>query len=79
MRIGHLERIVDCSGVSGCGRVAEIVRFSDGSIAAHWLGSHPCTSVWKNLEDLLFVHGHSGATEVVWDVPEISPDGVDTI
>lgn len=73
MRIGHLQRDVDCSGVSGTGYVAELALFSDGSVALHWLGAHPSTIVYANLEDLIHVHGHGGATKVVWDVPEISP------
>lgn len=74
MRIGHLQRNVDCSGVSGCGRVAELAQFSDGSIALHWLGGHACTTVYKSVEDVIAIHGHEGATNVVWDVREITPE-----
>jgi hypothetical protein len=79
MRVGHLERDVDCSGVSGTGRVAELVRFSDGSVAIHWMSEHPCTTVYNNLEDLIYVHGHGGATRVVWDVQEIEPNAKESV
>jgi len=74
MRIGHLERDRDCSGISGCGRVAEVALFSDGSVAVHWLGNHPSTTVYLDLEAVIHVHGHGGATRVVWDVKEITPE-----
>jgi hypothetical protein len=74
MRIGHLQREVDCSGVSGTGRVAELALFSDGSVALHWMSEHPSTTFYANLEDAIHVHGHGGCTQVVWDVPEIDPD-----
>lgn len=73
MRIGHFQRDLDCSGISGCGRVAELALFSDGHVAVHWVSDHPSTTVYDTLADAIFVHGHGGATRVVWDVPEIAP------
>jgi hypothetical protein len=74
MRIGHLQRDVDCSGVSGCGRVAEVAVFSDGWAVLHWPGAHPSMNMYPSLEDLIAVHGHGGATRVVWDIDEIDPN-----
>ena len=74
MRIGHLQRDKDCSGVSGIGRVAEVALFSDGSVAVHWCcGDHPSTIIYQDIEAVVAVHGHNGATRVVWDVDEIEP------
>jgi hypothetical protein len=73
MRIGHLQRNSDHSGVSGCGRVAEVVLFSDGAVAVHWLSEHPSTVIYNDLDAVIHVHGHNGATQVVWDVEEIYP------
>ena len=66
----HLERNNDLSGVSGCGTVAYGVTFCDGQIALHWQGEHSSLNIYKSVEDLLFIHGHEGATIIVWDDPE---------
>ena len=78
MRIGHLQREVDWSGVSGTGRVAELALFSDGCVALHWMSAHPSTTLYASLEDVIHVHGHGGATQVVWDAPEVDPEESDT-
>lgn len=68
MRMGHLVRVVDCSGVSGCGEhLAEVALFRDGKVALHWTTSTPSTALYENLEDLIRVHGHSGCTYIQWD------------
>lgn len=71
-RCFELVRHRDLSGVSGTGDVAEGCLFTDGSVALRWRGDHPATAVWPDLESVLAVHGHQGATEVRWistDVP----------
>ncbi|WP_350277306.1 hypothetical protein [Kribbella sp. HUAS MG21] len=65
-RTFELVRYRDPSGVSGTGVVAEGCEFTDGSVALRWRGDHPATAVWPNLESILAVHGHQGATEVRW-------------
>lgn len=69
MRTFYLERKQDMSGVSGTGRVAEGVVFSTGTVALHWCVSDKpqCTSLWESLADLEAVHGHEGATQVVFN------------
>lgn len=68
MRMGHLVRLVDCSGVSGCGdNIAEVAMFRDGEVALHWLTKTPCTAVFRSVADLLAVHGHQGCTYIQWD------------
>lgn len=64
-----LIRHADVSGVSGIGVVAEGVEWSDGSVALHWRGRWPTTTVYETggIEAVLAIHGHNGATEVVWD------------
>lgn len=65
-----LVRHVDYTGVSGVGVVAYGVAFGDGHIALRWCSSHPATSIWTSMEDLLAVHGHGQATSVEWiDAP----------
>ena len=68
----ELVRLHDVSGVSGTGTVAEGCVFTDGSVALRWHGPNPSTAVWPNLDSILAVHGHRGATVVRWlDVSEM--------
>jgi hypothetical protein len=46
--------------------VAEGCVFTDGSVALRWRGNNPATAVWPDLDSVLAVHGHHGATEVHW-------------
>lgn len=56
----------DVSGVSGTGDVAELAEFSDGAVAVRWPGDHPSTACWNDIRDVEFIHGHQGATEIVF-------------
>ena len=66
MRTFVLIRERDVSGVSGTGRVAEGVQFSDGTVAIRWLTAKASTNIWASLEDAMSVHGHNGDTQAVW-------------
>lgn len=58
--------------------VAEGCEFTDGSVALRWRGDNPATAVWPNLESVLAVHGHQGATEVRWiEAPKIEAPKID--
>lgn len=76
-RTFELVRYRDLSGVSGTGVVAEGCVFTDGSVALRWRGTNPATAVWPDLESVLAVHGHQGATEVRWLEDEDSPADTD--
>ena len=70
----ELVRYTDISGVSGTGVVAEGCVFTDGSVALRWHGPNPSTAVWPDLDSILAVHGHQGATVLRWlDVSELEP------
>ncbi|MDD1474708.1 hypothetical protein MEO41_25990 [Dolichospermum sp. ST_sed4] len=72
LKVFHLERVKDISGISGCGRVAEGCLFVDtGEVVIHWLGDHGSINIYHSLEDLVIIHGHSGSTEIVFEDPEI--------
>lgn len=62
----RLRRYRDISGVSGTGCPAEGAVFSDGAVALHWTGAYPATGVWPDIESVIAVHGHQGATVVEW-------------
>jgi len=66
MRLFELNRHYDVSGVSGTGVVAEGVQFADGTTVIRWIGELASTVVWDNIETAIKVHGHDGATELVW-------------
>ena len=77
-RTFELVRYRDPSGVSGTGVVAEGCEFSDGSVALRWRGDNPATAVWPDVDSVLAVHGHQGATEVRWIDPQSdSPEAID--
>lgn len=79
MRRFVLVRHRDPSGVSGTGVIAEGVEFSDGSAMLRWHGTQPCTSVFDiGVGGILAVHGHAGATEVVYADPYPDPERVPT-
>lgn len=65
-RTFELIRYEDVSGISGTGAVAEGCVFTDGSVALRWHGPNPSTAVWPNLDAIIAVHGHDGATVVRW-------------
>jgi hypothetical protein len=73
-----LVRDVDLTGLSGTGEVAEGVEFSDGTVAVRWAelpedsenykrGVRATTVLFQNIKAVLALHGHNGATRLVWD------------
>lgn len=82
MRTFTLVRTIDVSGISGTGTVAEGVEFSDGTVAVRWLidgvsevnrerGVGPTTVVHSDIRSVEALHGHGGATQVVWESPTV--------
>lgn len=65
-RLFELHRKGDVSGVSGTGVVAEGACFSDSMCAMRWLTDTASTAVYDSPEDVVTIHGHNGATELVW-------------
>ena len=62
-----LYREEDVSGISGTGIVAEGFRFTDGTTVIHWIADeHHSTVVWPQFESVEAIHGHNGATRIVW-------------
>lgn len=62
----YLYRREDITGISGTGVVAEGIRFVDGTVALRWRTDKASTVVWASIEDALAIHGHGGATSVIW-------------
>jgi hypothetical protein len=66
MRRFQLHRDRDASGVSGTGIVAEGVEFSHGMCALTWLTPNRCVNVYENIKAVDTIHGHEGATRIVF-------------
>ena len=62
MKLFDLVRTVDVSGTSGTGVVAQGVVFDDGTCAMRWLIDTASTGFYESMKDLIFIHGHEGAT-----------------
>ena len=66
MRTFSLERDEDETGISGTGKVAEGVVFTDGVVVIRWVvGEHRSTVVWESLAAVEAIHGHNGKTRIV--------------
>lgn len=72
MRRFVLHRDEDITGVSGTGVVAEGVEFTDGVVVIRWRGDWPTSTVHhdRGMAAVQHIHGHGGATRVVWVDPE---------
>lgn len=67
MRRFELHRDQDMSGVSGTGVVAEGLMFSDGTAVLKWLGEWCSVNYHaRGMASVRHIHGHDGATRVVW-------------
>lgn len=63
----YLHRVVDETGISGTGVVADGVVWQDGTVTLKWLGEHTSEVSWpRGMESVEHVHGHGGKTVVVW-------------
>lgn len=65
MRTFVLIRDQDVSGISGTGKVAEGVEFSDGSVVMRWVvGHYMTTTMHDSIESVEAIHGHDGKTRI---------------
>lgn len=70
MKAFSLIRYEDRTGVSGTGRVAEGVVFSNGKVALCWQTDVSSLVVYDSIDDVTKIHGHAGSTAVVFhDMP----------
>ena len=74
----------DPSGGIGTGIVAIGVEFPldeqrNAWVVLKWLGTYPGISFWPSVDDLLEVHGHLGAAEVLWLDPDEADRDEDSI
>lgn len=76
MRDFILWRKTDVSGISGTGLVAEGVQFSDGTCVCRWTTDTATTTIYSSISDVLSIHGHDGATQIIW-VDDLTSDSVE--
>jgi len=61
----YLNRKEDETGVSGTGTVAIGAILPSGHCVMEWLTFTSSIAIYKNLNDLIEIHGHEGKTEVI--------------
>lgn len=61
-----LRRHEDVTGVSGTGIVAIGVVFKDGKCSMQWNTPVRSICIYDSIDDLMKIHGHDGATVLVW-------------
>lgn len=66
-RLFHLQRDTDHSGASGTGHVADGVLWPDRTVTLRWRGPMPSTVNWNELAHAQAIHGHDGATRIVFN------------
>jgi hypothetical protein len=66
VKLFHLDRKVDVSGISGAGIVADGVEFDDGQCVLSWRGRYHTVEILPNLKAVRDIHGHNGDTQIVW-------------
>ncbi len=71
----YLQREEDVSGVSGTGRIAEGIVFSDGVAVVRWLSALGSTVIYDNVESVKGIHGHDGRTKIIFDDKEPEANG----
>jgi hypothetical protein len=67
MKRFHFKRLEDASGISGIGKVAEGVVFSNGLVALTWLTKHTSVAFYTSIKEVRAVHGHHGKTKIIFD------------
>lgn len=66
MRLFDLYRLVDETGISGTGLVAQGVQFDDGTCALRWTTKHRSTALYDDIATVEAIHGHAGQTRIIW-------------
>ena len=61
-----LVREEDESGVSGTGVVAFGVMFDDRSAVVHWNTVISSITNYRDIDDVVTIHGHGGKTQLDW-------------
>ena len=73
MKRFYLERLIDESGISGIGIIADGIMFSNGQVVLCWRTFTSSLGIYQTLDDMIRIHGHNGKTIIQWiDSSEVS-------
>jgi hypothetical protein len=70
----YLLRHTDVNGLSGTGVVAVGVVYPNGRAHMQWVSYKASFEMHDNIDMLMDIHGHSGATELIWGDPPCDDD-----
>lgn len=65
----YLKRHTDVNGLSGTGIVAVGVVYPNGKAHMQWISFKSSFEMHDSVESLIDIHGHHGATELIWGDP----------
>ena len=65
----YLMRHSDVNGLSGIGVVAVGCVFPNGKVVLQWTTYSTSIEIHDNIQLIIDIHGHSGATEVIFGQP----------
>ncbi len=65
----YLFRHSDVNGMSGTGVVAVGVVWPNGKAHMQWVSFKSSFEIHENVENLIEIHGHNGATELIYGDP----------
>jgi hypothetical protein len=68
VRVFHLVRDEDISGVSGVGTVAVGAVFSSGKVVLEWIGADSSFEILDGLDHVERIHGHGGRTRIAFAI-----------
>ena len=61
----NLVRVVDVTGISGTGIVAQGVEFETGKTVINWCSKDiKSVTIYDSIDDVLRIHGHGEATKI---------------
>jgi hypothetical protein len=69
VKVFHLFRHTDVNGLSGTGVVAVGVVYPNGKAHMQWVSFKSSFEMHDSVEALIDIHGHHGATELIWGNP----------
>lgn len=70
----YLNRMTDVNGLSGTGIVAVGVVYPNGKAHMQWISFKSSFEMHESVESLIDIHGHGGATQLVWGDPPCADD-----
>ena len=74
IRTFYLMRHSDVNGLSGIGIVAVGCVYPNGKAHMQWVSFKSSFEMHDSFESLIDIHGHSGATELIWGDPPCADD-----